>query len=150
MSIKRNLIEQFKRLENIKNIGYGEMERRAFTTLSGGLLNTKSGLRREYMKIDTMFTFDSGENLSFSQSNHMKALIDALSDAIEDEYSYDTDTLKQITVLLDLHLGVEVSYYQSMLELVSSGEIELLLVELGRNDFEELYGLVKKRTSRNI
>jgi len=138
-----NIVEQLKKIKNIDIAECEVLEIKAFTTIDGDLLDTISGLRREYMKIDTMFTFDSGEELNFIQFNNIRSLIEILSNAIEDEHNYDAEFLKRLIVLLDLYLGIEVSYYQTMYELIKESKIELGINVIQEYKFEDIYDLIK-------
>lgn len=128
-------------LHLLDNDALRKLEEMSFMTYDQKEMNITARLRREYLKIDTMFTFDSGESLDFKKANQLQKILRALSNAIENE-EYDREVLMQIIVLIDIVLGCEVSFYRALNELVSLKMIDFGLKKLLTVSFEELYQIL--------
>lgn len=141
MNIEKNIMEQYQRILSIKDLD--RFEELAFTTSSGNVLDTISRLRREYIKIDTMFTFDAGENLDFINSKNIRIIIEDLGRAIDNIEKYDIEVVQKIIVILQIFLGIDVSFYKSTMNLIKSNQLVENVVELSKNNFEIIYDKVK-------
>lgn len=149
MNIEKNIMEQYQRILSIDDLD--KFEELAFTTSSGYVLDTISRLRREYIKIDTVFTFDIGESLDFVSSKNIRSIIEELGRAIENIEKYNVESLQKIIVIVQMFLGIDISFYNVTNDLIKRNQLVENVVELSKNDFEKIYnkvitdGFYKKR-----
>lgn len=139
MANKENIDDEIKKVKELKENGLiDDNEERGFTSINGDKMDEITRLRREYLKIDTAFTFDYGEELDFIIHNNIKGILNDLSEAIEYK-NYNCEILEKIIVLLDLYLDIEVAFYNTLYILQGEIDIYKYLEKISKLSFDEIF-----------
>ena len=146
MNVEKSIIEQYKKILSINDLD--KQEELAFTTSSGENLNLLSRIRREFIKIDTVFTYDSGESLDFVNSKNIRCIIDDLSCAIDNIEKYDIESIQKVIIILQMFLGIDVSFYKLTIDLVNNNQLVENVVNLPKQNFEIIYNKVNMNKKR--
>ena len=111
-----------------------EMEREAFTTVDGVLLETLPCIIDEYVLLCAHMASDSGEKMDYEKHQHFRILLKNLSYAIDNIDDYDVDIIKKMIVYIGLELGSKVSFYSTFKKMLVNNELDCFY-EINKDDF---------------
>lgn len=118
-------------------------------------LNERTFLLNEKIKISDTFTHYVIERCKPSEVSPLRHLVEEYEEQIElfkDNYldSEEYIMLRNITVVLDLLLGIDISYYSNLYELINQDKIEELIDYFEQNisfrlSYDDIYAIIKGR-----
>lgn len=125
--------------------------------VNGKSIDIDTRLSLEYVNLYSAFTYDVGEKFSLPKYDCFRTLFLDLREALESHLetgTYDTETLKRIMVHLNLELGTDISFTDTLQNMLLKNMLDKDYLDMKDqftfHNLYENYSKISKKTSERL